>query len=51
MRAKPGDRIILAGELVDVLPLELEPGATATRILDHTSAGGGELVAMEMVGK
>ena len=35
----------LAGELVDVVPLELEPGATATRILDHTSAGGGELVA------
>ena len=35
----------LAGELVDVVPLELERGATATRILDHTSAGGGELVA------
>jgi hypothetical protein len=35
----------LGGELVDVVPLELEPGATLTRILDHTSAGGGDLVA------
>jgi hypothetical protein len=35
----------LAGELVDVVPLEIEPGATVTRILDHVSAGGGELVA------
>lgn len=35
----------LAGELVDVIPLELAPGATDTRILDHTSAGGGLLTA------
>jgi hypothetical protein len=35
----------LSDELVDVVPLELEPGATATRVLDHTSTNGGELVA------
>ncbi len=35
----------LGDELVDVIPLELAPGATETRILDHTSAGGGTLVA------
>jgi hypothetical protein len=37
--------LTLAGDLVDVVPLDLEPGATVTRVLDHTSAGGGELVA------
>jgi hypothetical protein len=37
--------LTLAGDLVDVVPLDLEPGVTVTRVLDHTSAGGGELVA------
>ncbi|REK10955.1 MAG: VWA domain-containing protein [Planctomycetota bacterium] len=37
--------LTLSDDLVDVLPLEIEPGATVTRILDHTSAAGGELVA------
>ncbi len=35
----------LEGELIDVIPLELEPGATETRILDHTTPKGGRLVA------
>ena len=35
----------LDNELVDVIPLTLAPGETVTRIMDYTSAGGGELVA------
>lgn len=37
--------LTLGDELVDVIPLELAAEATETRILDHTSAGGGELTA------
>ncbi len=37
--------LTLGEELVDVLPLELEPNETVTRIVDHTSASGGELSA------
>ena len=35
----------LEEELVDVIPLELAPGETETRIVDHTSPNGGRLVA------
>ena len=35
----------LENELVDVIPLELAAGETITRILDHTSTGGGQLTA------
>ncbi len=35
----------LEGELVDVLPLELEPNQTVTRIVNHTSARGGTMTA------
>jgi hypothetical protein len=35
----------LEDELVDVIPLELAPGATETRIVDHTSPSGGRLIA------
>ncbi|MEQ1903330.1 MAG: BatA and WFA domain-containing protein [Pirellulaceae bacterium] len=35
----------LNGDLVDVLPLELEPNQTVTRIVDHTSAAGGVMTA------
>jgi len=35
----------LEKELVDVVPLKLAPGETAIRVLDHTSAEGGRLVA------
>lgn len=37
--------LTLGEELVDVIPMELKPDATQTRILDHTSAGGGEMIA------
>ncbi|MCO6045537.1 BatA and WFA domain-containing protein [Aeoliella sp. ICT_H6.2] len=37
--------LTLEGELVDVIPLELEPGQTDTRVIDHTSTLGGQLVA------
>ncbi|GAB5404874.1 MAG: BatA and WFA domain-containing protein [Aureliella sp.] len=35
----------LEDSLVDVLPLELQPGETQTRIVDHTSATGGVMKA------
>lgn len=35
----------LEGDLVDVIPMTLEPNATITRIVNHTSAGGGTLNA------
>jgi hypothetical protein len=35
----------LEDSLVDVVPMKLEPGESKTRILDHTSASGGKLVA------
>lgn len=35
----------LEDELVDVLPLELEPNETVTRIVNHTSASGGRMIA------
>ena len=35
----------LEESLVDVVPMSLEPGESRTRILDHTSATGGKLVA------
>ena len=35
----------LEGQLVDVVPVELEPGANKTMHLDHASATGGRLVA------
>lgn len=35
----------LEDELVDVVPIELEPGASKTLNLDHASASGGRLVA------
>lgn len=35
----------LEDELVDVVPIELEPGASKTLNLDHASATGGRLVA------
>lgn len=37
--------LTLGKELVDVLPLELKPGETVSRFVDHTSATGGELQA------
>lgn len=36
----------LEGELIDVLPIKLEPGGTKTEIVNHTSAGGGIMRAM-----
>lgn len=35
----------LEDSLVDVVPISLKPGESQTRILDHTSATGGRLVA------
>lgn len=35
----------LGDQLIDVLPLKLEPGEVFRRVLDHTTAEGGELVA------
>lgn len=35
----------LESELVDVVPLEIAPGDKLTRVLNHTSASGGRLVA------
>lgn len=35
----------LEGDLVDVIPMSLEPNATITRIVNHTSASGGTLKA------
>lgn len=37
--------LTLGEELVDVLPLDLKPGETISRFVDHTSATGGELRA------
>jgi hypothetical protein len=37
--------LTLGQDLVDVVPLELKAGATVTRVLDHTSPGGGQLTA------
>ncbi len=37
--------LTLGEELVDVLPLDLKPGETVSRFVDHTSATGGELHA------
>ena len=37
--------LTLGEELVDVLPLELKPGETVSRFVDHTSSTGGELRA------
>ena len=37
--------VSLGDDLVDVVPLTLAPGETATRVLDHTSADGGILKA------
>jgi hypothetical protein len=35
----------LEDKLVDVVPISLKPGESQTRILDHTSATGGRLIA------
>jgi hypothetical protein len=43
--AKTKLEITLEGNLVDVVPISLKPGESQTRILDHTSASGGRLVA------
>lgn len=37
--------LTLEDELADVIPLELEPNQTITRIVDHTAIAGGRLVA------